>query len=189
MATQELVVPKSIPITSPASVLFNLICEMPPKEDFETVDLAKELTPLDDVKPRRRPSWSAILLLYLISKSYYSKTEMKMRWKLNCIKSTFFLAVRLSTSWRRGEIFFTPTFCHWWRRQTYDRCGVSRWDTLYNIFQWNLLPPLHTGSFQHSVGLPHQNYSASGKMRQVYYRAGKKFDTERRRLLAITTDD
>ena len=55
MATQELVVPKSIPITSPASVLFNLICEMPPNEDFETVDLEKELTPVD-VKPRRRPS-------------------------------------------------------------------------------------------------------------------------------------
>ena len=55
MATQELVVPKSIPITSPASVLFNLICEKPPKDDFDTEDLVKELAPAD-VKPRRRPN-------------------------------------------------------------------------------------------------------------------------------------
>jgi hypothetical protein len=44
MATQELVVPKSIPITSPASVLLKRSCddadESPPKADFE-VDEAR----------------------------------------------------------------------------------------------------------------------------------------------------
>jgi hypothetical protein len=64
MATQEFVVPKSIPMTSPTSVLFHLVTrdetlEPPPTKGgvlYCVVALAME-----DVKPRRRPSWSAMI--------------------------------------------------------------------------------------------------------------------------------
>ena len=60
MATQELVVPKSIPITSPASVLFHLLAleACTPREGLDDLIAA-------EVSPRRRPSWRAIV--YCIS--------------------------------------------------------------------------------------------------------------------------
>lgn len=61
MATQELVVPKSIPITSPASVLFHLaawdVAYSPPRADLDTEDFEAM-----EVSPRRRPSWRAMVV-------------------------------------------------------------------------------------------------------------------------------
>ena len=66
MATQELVVPKSIPMTSPTSVLFHLVVacdeeeETPPTKSG-ALYCAFALAAMEDVKPRRRPSWRAMI--------------------------------------------------------------------------------------------------------------------------------
>lgn len=59
MATQELVVPKSIPITSPASLLFHL--DAPNEEAWTPSDGVLDRVIVE--RERRRPSWSAIVCI------------------------------------------------------------------------------------------------------------------------------
>jgi hypothetical protein len=62
MATQEFVVPKSIPMTSPTSVLFHLVaCDETPPTKSGALYCAFALAAMEDVKPRRRPSWRAMI--------------------------------------------------------------------------------------------------------------------------------
>ena len=62
MATQEFVVPKSIPMTSPTSVLFHLAaCDEPPPTKSGALYCVVALEAMEEVKPRRKPSWSAMI--------------------------------------------------------------------------------------------------------------------------------
>lgn len=91
IATQELVVPKSIPITSPASVLFHL-------EAVEAYALRAGLDDLEraaEVIPRRRPSWSAIVWLLLFS-CVCDKNEMSGRCWWAAFEKVSYLSIKVS---------------------------------------------------------------------------------------------
>jgi hypothetical protein len=68
MATQEFVVPKSMPMTSPTSVLFHLVIrdETPPPPTTNSGALCCVVAlVMEEVKPLRRPNWSAMIYMCL----------------------------------------------------------------------------------------------------------------------------